>query len=162
MFLYKTSLPIGVGFLLVLFQEPSPPGSLWWISGFPLSSDGLHEMSSGTQCLFAFSSHLEKKNTIIIDCFEIFIERHSNLLARSTKHFRACHTGNTTDKLVDMFRENWKNSTYWLDDQVLCSPYKSFAICCFFWVSRSTQREYSSKTLKHSIVKRILVFKRKI
>ncbi|CAH3180489.1 unnamed protein product, partial [Porites lobata] len=39
------------------------------------------QMSSVTQCLFVCSSHLEK-TTIIIDCFEIFIERPSNLLAR--------------------------------------------------------------------------------
>ena len=36
-----------------------------------------------------------------------------------------------------MFREKWKNSTYWQDDQGLCSPYKSFPICCSLWVSPS-------------------------
>ena len=91
-------------------------------------------MSSGTQCLF-FSVLIWKKNTIIIDCFQIFIELPSNLLARAqtflsmTKVFYSA--GNTTNKLFDMFRENRKNSTYWKDDQGLYSPYKSFPICCF-------------------------------
>ena len=40
-------------------------------------------MSSGTQCLFAFRSRL-KKTTIIIDCFEVFIERPSNLARAQT------------------------------------------------------------------------------
>ena len=45
--------------------------------------DGQKETSYGIQCLCAFSLHLGKKTTIIIDCFEVFIERPSNLLARS-------------------------------------------------------------------------------
>ena len=32
--------------------------------------------------------------------------------------------------------------------------------CVVVWVVRGTQREYSSKPLKHTIVERILVFKR--
>ena len=78
-------------------------------------------MSSDTQCLFVFSSHLEK-NTIIIDCFEILIERPSNLLERAQtfssvpldswdKRQVFFPAGNTTNKLFHMFRENWKNST---------------------------------------------------
>lgn len=39
-------------------------------------------MSSGTRCL-CFQFSFGKKTTIIIDCFEIFIERPSNLLARA-------------------------------------------------------------------------------
>ena len=88
-----------------------------------------------------FSVLIWKENTIIIDCFEIFIERPSNLLARAqtflsmTKVFYPA--GNTTNKLFDMFRENWKNPVYWQDDRGLCSPYKSFPICCSLWVSPS-------------------------
>ena len=63
-----------------------------------------------------FQFSFGKKNTIIIECFEIFIERPSNLLARAQTFLSMTEVfypaGNTTNKLFDIFRENWKNPTY--------------------------------------------------
>ena len=88
-----------------------------------------------------FQFSFEKKNIIIIECFEIFIERPSNLLARAQTFLSITEVfypaGNTTNKLFDICRENWKNPTYWQDDQGFCSPYKSFPICWSLWVSSS-------------------------
>ena len=43
----------------------------------------------------------------------------------------------------------------------LIEHYASYRVACVAWrFCRGTQREYSSKPLKHSIVQRILVFKR--
>ena len=57
------------------------------------------------------------------------------------------------------------NGTFWLNGkrpEFVFFDYEVFATVlrngCYF--ARGTQREYSSKPLKHSIVKRILVFKR--
>ena len=57
-------------------------------------------MSSGTQCLFAFRSRL-KKTTIIIDCFEVFIERPSNLArAQTFSNYKLHITHITKDPFV--------------------------------------------------------------
>ena len=37
----------------------------------------------GAQCQNVFSTLLAKKTTVIIDCFEVFIEKPSNFLARA-------------------------------------------------------------------------------
>ena len=139
--------PIDVGFLLVLLQEPSQPQwltvmdiKLSPIIRWPERNDIWHTMP--------LCSHLEIKHYYCIDCFEILVERSSNLLARAQTFLSVSldswderqvfyPAGNTTNKLFDMFRENRKNSTYWKDDQGLYSPYKSFPICCFLWVSSS-------------------------
>ena len=53
----------------------------------------------GVPCLNVFSSHLEKKTTVIIDCFEIFIDRPSNLLARA-QTFSSYKHHNTVKVLI--------------------------------------------------------------
>ena len=48
----------------------------------------------------------------------------------------------------------------WFDSQATQSARDFLRLTDLFPRNRGTQREYSSKPLKHSIVKRILVFKR--
>ena len=52
----------------------------------------------------AFSLHLGKKTTIIIECFEVFIERPSNLLARAQTFSNYKH--HNTVKVLDPLDEN--------------------------------------------------------
>ena len=47
---------------------------------------------------YSFGGKNEKKTTVIIDCFEIFIEKHSNLLARA--HTYSYHKSHNTIKVL--------------------------------------------------------------
>ena len=61
-----------------------------------------------------------------------------------------------TRKLWETLRRSGQNLAIWASQRMLFDPTKTF---CFFYTYRGTRREYSSKPLKHSIFKRIFVFK---
>ena len=93
------------------------PGWQLWILDSHHLFTGQNDTNYGTQCPNVFNLHLEIK-TVIIDCFEIFIERPTNLLARaqtfsSYKHHNTIKVliGITPQGTISFLSNAWGGTT---------------------------------------------------